>query len=152
MKPRRDKVLIRRSRWDLWILASLVAWIGVGVYMWRVGVLRWEFLLALPIVIAPWLFLRYTTPREGMHVPTLRGTPGLGVLLSFAAGSLALTVGLMVIDEMVFHHPRNAPLEAYHILLYSPPFLILMTGAIWADRIQKAATSQEPESSFDIDQ
>ena len=92
-----------------------------------------------PIAVIPiWLMFRLKTPRDGMRVTTIRSTPGVVVLLWFMAATLISMALLFALDIYVFGHPFRAPLEPYHAALFAPPFIIMFTGAFWADRIAKS--------------
>ncbi|XAL98820.1 hypothetical protein OT109_14670 [Phycisphaeraceae bacterium D3-23] len=151
MKSRRGKVLIKRSRWDAFALVSLAAWGGLSIYLRHIGQFKAPLLLAPLYVIVPWLLFRLTTPREGMYVRTIRGTPGAVVMLWSAAVSLGSMIALLVFDVVVLRHPLKAPLEAYHVLVFAPPSMILLAGAVWAGRIQNAADACDPADKDEQD-
>jgi hypothetical protein len=92
-----------------------------------------------PMAIIPlWLVLRLQTPRDGLHVTTIRAAPGAVALLSFMAAALITMTLLCALDMYVFGRPFRAPLEPYHAALFAPPFIIMFAGACRADRIAKA--------------
>jgi hypothetical protein len=111
--------------------------VAIGIVrVWQTGQLQFAL---IPIAVIPiWLMLRLHTPRDGMRVTTIRGTPGAVVLLWFMAATLISMALLFAVDIYVFGHPFRAPLEPYHGALFTPPFIIMFTGAFWADRIAKA--------------
>lgn len=120
------------------MLPLFVAAIFIGAFLvWQTGQLRFA---AAPILVLPiWAMLRFQTPRDGMSVTTIRSTPGAVVLLWFMAATIVLFGLILAFDVYVLGHPFRAPLERYHALLFAPPFIVMFTGAFWADRQQKAA-------------
>jgi hypothetical protein len=118
-----------------------------SVLVWQTGQLH--FSLA-PIAVVPlWMLLRLQTPRGGMRVATIRSTPGAVVMLWFVGAALISMAILFAIDVYIFRHPYRAPLEPYHAAILAPPFLIMFTGAYWADRIAKAQRSKDSPDEDD---
>ena len=118
------------------MLPLLIGAAAIGIFrVLQTGQL--QFALAPAAVIPIWLMLRLQTPRDGMRVTTIRSTPGAVVLLWFMAATLISMALLFALDLYVFGHPFRAPLEPYHAALFVPPFIIMFTGAFWADRIAK---------------
>lgn len=115
----------------LFLGASAIGFVRV----WQTG--QWPFALAPIAVIPLWLALRLQTPRDGMPVKTIRSTPGAVVMLWFAAAALISMAILYAIDLYILHHSLRGPLELHHAALYALPFLIILTGAYWADRIKR---------------
>ena len=72
-KPGPDEILFRRDRWDRWLLpATLVVLLG-SVVAW--GITREVPFLIPPLMpLALWIYLRVTTPAEGMIVRRLSHT------------------------------------------------------------------------------
>ena len=117
--------------------ALFLAAAAIGILrVWQTGQLR--FALAPVAVVPIWLILHLQTPRDGRQVTTIRSTPGAVVLLWFMAATLISMALLFALDIYVIGHPFRAPLEPYHAALFAPPFIIMFTGAFWADRIAKA--------------
>lgn len=132
-----QKVLLTRRRWDAYMILSLLVAGVIGIpAAWLTG----QFSpVLMPVVFLPaWLWLRFSTPRAGIEIPTIRSTPGAIILLWFMAGTLISMVALFAIDVSIFGRSLRAPLEPYQAILYLPPFIIMFTGAFWADRIAKA--------------
>ena len=137
-----EKIILTRRRWDAYMLPLFLAATAIGVLrVWQTG--QFQFALAPVAVIPVWLMLRVQTPRDGMRVTTIRSTPGAVVLLWFMAGTLISMALLFALDIYGFEHPFRAPLEPYHAALFAPPFIIMFTGAFWADRIAKSKKSKE---------
>ncbi len=69
-KPGPDEILLRRDRWDRWLLPTTLVVLLVGVLVW--GITR-EVRFLLPTLgpVALWAYLRLTTPAEGMIVRRL---------------------------------------------------------------------------------
>ena len=111
--------------------------VAIGIVrFWQTGQLKFAL---IPIAVIPfWMMLRRQTPRDGMRVSTIQSTPGAVVLLWFVAASLVSMAFLFALDIYVFGHPFRAPLKPYHAALFAPPFVIMLTGGFWADRIAKA--------------
>ncbi|HVX14154.1 MAG TPA: hypothetical protein VHC22_23410 [Pirellulales bacterium] len=137
VKPRPDKVLLTRRRWDAYMapLFIAVAVIGIGLF-WQTGELH--FALRPVGVILLWVILRLLTPREGMPVATISETPGATVMLSHFGVALASLALLVAIDVFVFHHPFGGLLELYHVALFAPVAIIAFVGIHRAQRIANA--------------
>lgn len=137
MNQRADTVLLTRRTWDRYMIPAFLAALAIGLFRaWLSGESR--FAIAPVSMLLIWLFLRLTTPRKGMPTPTIRSTPGTGMLLWYCGITLALTLVLTLVDVYVFHHPLHAPLQWYHALLFAPPLLIVFVGAYRVDRIKQA--------------
>ncbi|MEI8022057.1 MAG: hypothetical protein WCH39_27860 [Schlesneria sp.] len=120
--------------------------IGI-VRFWQTGQLKFAL---TPIAVIPfWMMLRRHTPREGMRVSTIQSTPGAVVLLWFVAASMISMALLFVVDIYVFGHPFRAPLKPYHAALFAPPFVIMLTGGFWADRIAKSKKTSASQRDDD---
>jgi hypothetical protein len=144
LNANRTKVVLTRKRWDAYMMPLFVASFFLGGYTaWRTGQPRF-YAAPFPVLLM-WVMLRFTTPREGMAVTTIRSTPGAVVMLSFCAAAMLLMVTLSLVDIYVLDHPMDATLEPYHVLLYAPPFIVMLSGACWADRIAKAARARDME-------
>lgn len=142
--------MLTRRRWAAYMLPLFLAAMAIGALrVWQTG--HFQFALAPVAVIPIWLMLHLQTPRDGMRVTTIRSTPGAVVLLWFMAATLISAVLLMALDIYAFGHPFRAPLEPYHAALYAPPFIIMFTGAIWADRIAKAGKATDCPHDDDED-
>ena len=112
-----------------------------AILVWQTGELRFS---ALPIGVIPlWLMLRLKTPPDGMAVTTIRSTPGAVVLLWFMAATLVVGAIAVAIDVYIIGHSFHTPLEPYHAILFAPPFVIMFTGAYFADRLQKSARERD---------
>ena len=134
--------MLTRRRWDAYMLPLFLAATAITVLrVWQTG----QFQLALaPVAVIPiWLMLRLQTPSDGMRVTTIRSTPGAVVLLWFMAATLISMALLVALDIYVFGHPFRAPLEPYHAALFAPPFIVMFTGAFWADRIAKRKKAKD---------
>ena len=131
-------VLLTRRRWKIYMLVLLVLTLPISTVMvWTTGEIRFA---SLPMGVIPlWALLHFRTPPEGMPVKTIRSTPGAILMLWFAAATVIVALIMAMIDIWVFGKPLNGPLEAYHVLLFAPPFIILFTGAFLAGRIQQRA-------------
>jgi len=116
----------------LFVAAAIVG----GFTAWQTG--RVRFVVAPFAVLPLWMTLRFQTPADGMEVTTIRSTPGATAMLWCCAAAIVLFAGLLAIDICLFGHPFRAPLEPYHFLLFSPPFMIMIGGGFVVDRIQKA--------------
>ena len=137
-----QKVVLTRKRWDAYFLPLFVLAICVGAFLvWQTGQLRFA---VSPLGVLPiWLMLRFTTPPDGMSVTTIRSTPGAVTMLWCCGVALTLFAALLAIDIYVIGHPFRAPLEPYHFLLFSPPFVIMIGGGFVVDRIQKASSRRD---------
>ena len=130
------KVVLTRKRWDAYMLPLFIVVIFVAAFLARQsGQLRF---VGAPLgVLSLWAMLRFTTPRDGMAVKTIRSTPGLVVLLWCSATGIVLFGLLVAIDVYLLDYPFHAPLEPYHALLLAPPFMVFLLGPIVVDRVQK---------------
>jgi hypothetical protein len=131
------KVLLTRKRWDVYMLPLFAALVLFGALSaWKTGQLRFA---AAPLGVLPlWAILRGLTPRDGMKTPTIRSTPGAVVMLWFSGAGILLAGALVAVDIYLIGHPFRAPLEPYHAILFTPPFILIFAGAYWADRIAKS--------------
>lgn len=132
----RDKILIRRNRWDAYIAPLFLAATAIGMIR-ACQTQQWQFSFT-PITILPlWLMLRLTTPPEGMQVKTIRSTPGAHLLLCCLTATLVMLALVVAIDVYFFGQPFPAPLQAYHAFLFAPPVLTLFISVLWVNRIQQ---------------
>ncbi|XZE37111.1 hypothetical protein SH501x_002713 [Pirellulaceae bacterium SH501] len=136
MNQRPNKILLTRRRWDAYMLPLFLAVTAIGIVrVLQTGQLRFAL---LPLALIPlWLGLRLQTPRDGILTPTVRSTPGVIVLFWSSGAAISLMMLLLAIDVYVLGNPFPSPLNTYHWLLFSPPFIIMFVGAIFADRIMK---------------
>ena len=127
-------MLLTRRRWDAYMLPLFVAMILFGAFsVWKTGQLRFA---AAPLGVLPlWAMLRFLTPRVGMKTSTIRSTPGAVVMLWFSGAGILLAGALVAVDIYLIGHPFRAPLEPYHAILFTPPFILIFAGAYRADRI-----------------
>lgn len=144
-----EKVVLTRRRWDAYMVLLFLGALAIAVLcVWHTGKLR--FTIAPIAVIPLWLRLRYLTPRDGLLVTTIRSTPGAVILLRFIATALVSMAILFAVHVYVFGHSFGAPLQRPHaVILFLPPFTILIIGAIWAGRIaktQKTLASRRDEN------
>lgn len=150
MNKHTEKVILTRRRWDAYMLPLFLAAAAIGILrVWQTS--QFQFALTPVAIIPIWLMLRQQTPRDGMRVTTIRSTPGAVVLLWFMAATLISMVLLFALDIYVFRHSFRAPLEPYHAALFAPPFIIMFTGAFWADRIAKAKKTTDCRHDFKED-
>jgi hypothetical protein len=120
-------IVITRHRWDVYMLplfvVSVVVAIGMAAYT-----SQWRFLTS-PLGIVPfWIMLRVLTPRSGMLVRTISGTPGAVPQLIWALCILALAVLLTVVDSMFLGHGFREPLLWYHWIVGICLFATLLVG------------------------
>lgn len=140
------KVRLTRRRFDayfapLFITSLLVA----GYCFWQTE--QGRFLAAPFGVLLIWQLLRCRLPVAGVDLPTIRSTPGAIPLLCCCAFSIVLFLALLAIDIYIFNHPFRAPLKPYHALLFSPPFIVMIGGGFFVDRIKKRdGAKSEPRS------
>lgn len=147
MSDRSGKVFLTRHRWNAYFLPLFLAAAVIGVIrVYQTGQLRFAL---LPIATIPiWLTIRWTTPREGMWASSARQVPTLFLMLAFSVAAIFAMAVVLLIDIQLLGHPFNAPLEPYHALLFSPPFVILFTGAFLADRSsRKRSQNSTPTTS-----
>ena len=130
-----------RRTWDVSMLPVMLAAVAVAAYcVWVAG--HWHSIAAPLGVLLLWLAKRFRIPAQGVTVSTMRSTPGLFVLLGFMAATLLLAAAITAFDIYVLGHPFNAPLVPYHALLFSPPFIVMLTGGVIAGRIQQRARTE----------
>lgn len=147
MNPRTEKVVLTRRRWNAYMIPLFLGAAAIGVVQFRqTGQLKFAL---TPLAVIPfWMMLHRQTPHDGLHVTTIRSTPGAVILLWFVAASLISMALLFAVDIYVFGHSFRAPLKPYHAALFAPPFIIMLTGGFWADQIakgQKTSASQRDD-------
>lgn len=135
MNPDRDKILIRRNHWNVYIAPLFLAATVIGIIR-AYQTQQWQFIFT-PITILPlWIMLRLTTPKTGMRVKTIQSTPGAVLLLCFMMAVLIMLALAVAVDIYIFGNPLQAPLHAYHAILFAPPVLMLVVAVLWVNRIQ----------------
>ena len=142
MPEPRKKVVLTRTRWDAYFAPVFIVAIAVGVFLvWQTGQLRFA---VSPICVLPlWIMLRLKTPREGLHVSTIRSTPGAVTMLWCCGAALALSGILVAIDIYWLGHAFRDPLEPYHALMFSPPFIVMILGPLVIEKLRRSRGNPE---------
>ncbi|QEG17946.1 hypothetical protein GmarT_38300 [Gimesia maris] len=100
--PDNDQVLLTRKRWD-WLLLPWILLFSVGGVLATLKFNQPHLLSAPLSPTALWLFLRFSTPKEGMVSKVINANKELRSFLFFTGGMLltylTILVGLKFIDS-----------------------------------------------------
>jgi hypothetical protein len=120
-KPGPDEVLLRRDRWDRYLVPSLVMVSLAGVAAWRIA--GESLFLAAPLFpLVGWALIRATTPADGMVVKKLSSlaNPDTARILGFLLVWFLVGVGGVIVHEVF--RPRLTHADA----------VMIVGGAIWS--------------------
>ena len=106
-------IVITRRRWDYYFLPMLLCAGVIGIvtasYTQQLRPLGAPF-----AVILLWFMVRLRTPKEGMEVRTIRGTPGMIPMLIWLSCMLSLVVVLFALDYAISGQGFHDPMKWYH--------------------------------------
>ena len=108
MKPGPDEILIRRERWDRYLVPSLVMASLAGIGAWRIA--GQSGFLAAPIVpLVGWVLLRFTTPAGGLITKKLSLSADPDTVRFLGCLVVWWLVGIAVVStHEVFRNPVEA--------------------------------------------
>jgi hypothetical protein len=135
MKPGPDEVLLRRDRWDRYLVPSLVMASFAGIAAWRIA--GESLFLAGPLFpLVGWALIRATTPADGMVAKKLStlANPDTARILGFLLVWFLVGVAGVIVHEVF--RPGLAHPDAFMIVGGAMWLVILLFEAGLQDRRQ----------------
>lgn len=139
LKP--GQVLLTRRRWDAYFLPPIVVVALLSVLAFWLSSNRAALKSSFPL-IALWLLIRWTWPRDGAVDRTLAATPGMIPLLKWGVTCVILgAIGTVALGYFV-PTPRNGQPWSWEKAIVWITFMIvwtavLMLGCWWLERRSK---------------
>lgn len=143
--PAFELVRVTRRRYDRLAAFVVPLSVVVGIALWAWSN-RWEFFVLLPVVIAAWLFLRFSVPRDGRVEARLTSTfQGRAQLVGWSG---IVTSALLMAGLRLWGVDKSTACLLGCIVMGAafPPMLYLLHKA---DKHRRATDEQAANSSVD---
>jgi hypothetical protein len=128
-----EHVQLTRKRWTVYFV-PIMALVSVVSIPTAIVSGQYRYIASAFGLFVVWIMVRQLTPAEGMETPTIRGTPGMVSLLCWLGFCMALGIGLLYVDSLLFGHSMDAPLETYHIVATLVLVVMMIGGVAVLDR------------------